>query len=301
MRAARLFVGALFTFGTVAACSGGGSTGSTAASSDSFISQYCDLYVPCCERAGLPKDGRQCRSLYTAVGGSAEYDAAQGEACLNGIRAAPTDLCGSDSSSPPACSKVFKTKAGGAKQPGEECTQDADCAASAEGEVECQTQFTASATVKKCQVQIKGKEGDKTCIGTVTGSSTSFSSGSSDSEFISKGYLCDTKEGLFCDSTTKACGKLVALDGDCKGGKQCVNDARCNFATNKCEALGKDGADCQGSGTCAKGLECDAATKKCKALKKEGEACKANTECATGTCTNGLCKISGVFALICGK
>jgi hypothetical protein len=301
MKVLRAALGSLLAVAAVVACGSsdsGGSGGSS--SSDNFITQYCELLNPCCQRAGLPTDGKQCRTLYTAVAGSAEYDAAAGEQCLAAIRrtSSTADFC-TTSQSPPECSKVYKDKGGGTKQPGEQCSQDADCASSAEGEVECNTHFVGSSTEKKCQLRIKGKEGDKSCLGTVTGTTTSLGFGSS--EFVAKGYLCHTSEGLYCDSKTRACTKIVPIGGACAESQQCVTEAYCDFAGKKCVELGKEGADCTGSSTCAKGLGCDtAATQKCKALKKEGEACTASQECSTSNCTNGKCILSGAYSLICG-
>ena len=96
MKVLRAALGSLLAVAAVVACGSsdsGGSGGSS--SSDNFITQYCELLNPCCQRAGLPTDGKQCRTLYTAVAGSAEYDAAAGEQCLAAIRrtSSTADFC----------------------------------------------------------------------------------------------------------------------------------------------------------------------------------------------------------------
>ena len=77
-----LSVSMLFGLG-LSACSG---SGTSAGSSQEFITKYCDLLSPCCAKAGLPTMGAQCRTLFTAFGGAAgTYDSSAGSACLSAL------------------------------------------------------------------------------------------------------------------------------------------------------------------------------------------------------------------------
>src|SRR5687767_2815166 len=134
----RFFSSLTFVTGALLACSGGGgSTGSGAGDSSSFASQYCEIFSQCCGKAGYPTDGVQCRNFVDKSSQGREYNAAKGEECLSGFRAESSkpDFC-ENSKTPQACSETYK-RVGGGVAPGQTCTDDADCAASNEGEVDC--------------------------------------------------------------------------------------------------------------------------------------------------------------------
>jgi hypothetical protein len=303
---ARTLLAILFL--TVACSSSSNSSGTVAAGKDDFIAKLCDLYMPCCAKAGKPADGAQCRAFYGAFAGT-NYDAASGNACLSEVKAqssSPT-FCetGTSSSTSPSCSKVFSSAAG-VKKPGEECTQDSDCAASSEGSVDCRSLFKDGATIKKCQVQIVGKAGDTPCLGTVDGNITSYNS-SGDTDVLPRGYLCNVKDGVRCDSTTDKCVAIPKIGEACTSGTAaCTDDAYCDSTTKKCVARKPSGSMCSSFTTneCADGLYCNSTTKVCTTAIADGAACKSSSECLSRSCVNGSCAKAGssnlTTAFLCG-
>jgi hypothetical protein len=154
MNPARLFL-SLSVLGAslIAACSSSSDSGGGASDAAAFTSSLadivCNAYKPCCEKAGLPTDGAQCRAFYTAFGGlqKGTYDPAAGQACLDAARTGvqQSDICSSSGSTlgsaDAVCNKVFKTATTQTKNPGEACTDDSDCIPGSEGTVECHSCF----------------------------------------------------------------------------------------------------------------------------------------------------------------
>lgn len=299
------FVVALGVSGIVFACSGTSSGGSGAAASDSqsFITQFCGLYAPCCGKVNKPTDGAHCRALYSGLLGDQQYNPAKGNACLTELQAqsAAPDFCDNAGGKAPSCKGAFKGAGGGAAQPGQNCSKDGDCASSAEGEVSCASSFSSNATTKSCQVQIDGKAGDMPCIYTRDGNSSFSTSFSSDGDGgptrpAAKGYICDLANGVFCNSKTKACAKVQDVGGDCEPfvSEGCVKTAYCSSSTKKCIARLAVGDDCSASSqACAAKTNCDQATKKCIAGLANGAACTTSSQCATNQCVNGKCDSGG--------
>jgi hypothetical protein len=311
MRYARAFSSVAFVSGALFACSGGGgSTGGSASDSSSFASEYCGIFGSCCGKAGYPSDGAQCRSYFNNAAGGREYNAAKGEECLAGFRAASSqpDFC-EKGETPPACSEVFRTPGGGAA-PGATCEQDEDCASSTEGEVECHSSSTGGALTRICQVQVRGKEGDA-CVGTKDGSS-SVSFGSSGSGGPPpKVTFCNTADNLACDNETDKCTRIQDVGGPCSSSGSlsyaCVKTAYCDTQQKKCAARLPAGADCAASfssDACADKHYCDQATKKCTAKLAQGAPCERSDQCESNTCTNKKCEASGLaelgYLLLCG-
>jgi hypothetical protein len=293
-------------FSAAAACSSGDSGGSVAADSSSFISQLCAEYMPCCAKAGKPSDGAQCRAFYSAFTGSATYDAAAGSKCLEEVRAQKGSASFCDEGiSAPSCEKAFGSNTG-TKKPGEACSEDEECAPSAEGKVECASLFVGGSQIKKCQVQVTGKLGDTPCAGTVDGNTTSFSGSGTATDIPPKGYLCYVKDGLRCDSKTGACAAIAKVGEACEGfgSYLCTKDAYCDTTAKKCVARKAVGAACTGfsSEQCVEGAYCDSTTKACVASLAVGAPCKSSNECASGSCVNSACAAGGdlTTAFLCG-
>lgn len=265
---------------------------------DQFLAQLCDELAPCCEAAGRPADGAQCRAFYSAFVGSAGYDQAAADACLTEFRARK-DACDTSTRTAPSCGKVFSTTSG-TKQPGEACDSESDCAASDEGDVECESDYIDGATVQQCQVRIPGTAGSAPCVGTVDGNVTYYS-GARDG-IPAKGYLCDVADGLSCDSTTGACKALAAVGEACTG--ECVPSAYCEFATGVCQERLAIGSACQNDDDCVAKAFCAASTKVCTAALASGAACESSAECESKSCTNQKCASDGLndlsLALLCG-
>ncbi len=299
----------LFALALVLGCSSNSSNGSVAGDRDSFIAQLCQQYMPCCAKAGKPADGAQCRAFYGAFAASNNYDPAAGSACLSEVKAAaasPT-FCDNATSTnvSPSCGKVFPASGGGSKKPGETCAQDNECASSTEGPVECRSLFKDGATIKKCQVQIAGKAGDTPCLGTVDGNITSYNS-SGDTDILPRGYLCNVKDGLRCDSTTDKCVAIAKVGEPCEGfgSNLCTDDAFCDTTQKKCVARKAVGEMCT-SDQCVEGAYCNTTTRLCTASLAVGAACKSSSECITRSCVNGACAKSGsgtdfTTAFLCG-
>jgi len=297
---------------TAFGCSSGGSgsTGGPASSRDEFFAQYCDVFAPCCAKAGLRSDGVACQALYGALAPSG-YDAAAGNDCLREIRAASSSPTFCDSpgstSSAPSCKRVFSST-GGTVAPGGICTKDSDCAASAEGSVRCATLYKSGAEIRKCQVQISGgKAGDSPCVGTVDGSTTYYSGSSTATDVAPRGYLCDIKDGVRCDSTADKCVAISPIGGACTGGSSdCVKDAFCDYKTKTCLAKLPAGSTCDTFGSqCMVGTYCDGTSKTCKAQLADGTACTDYKTCLSGSCVNGFCAKKSTtdlsLAFLCGK
>ena len=297
------------------ACSGstantGGSGTGGSSDKDAFFSSYCSVFAKCCATLNKPTDGATCRSLFGALGASYTYDPVKGQACLDELNAASSapDFCataGSDQNEP-SCKQALAQGGGGAKQPGDTCTQSSDCASSPDGSVACQTYFSTdggNAQTRICQVQIHGKAGDTPCVGTVDGNVT-FYSGSNNTP-VPKGYICDKANGVRCDDKTVTCIALVPTGGSCVNGGSdaCVTTAYCD-TTAKCVDKLAAGADCSASAfqsSCQDKLYCDSGTKKCTPALAIGQACTSSDQCTPNSCVNKVCTGSSLgLSLLCG-
>lgn len=292
----------VFTTGLVIACDGGGGSGSSssggAGTVDSFITQYCDLFQPCCAKANKPYDQAKCRAFYTAFSAQSTYDSTKGQACLDATRAEANQatFCdeGLSDEAGATCNGVFtKGTSSGAKKPGETCESDSECASSPEGEANCATSFSNGATTKLCQIQVRGKEGEGECVGVKDGKSTSISLSTSGPP-PQRVVLCWTADGLFCDSKTKKCTKMQEAGGPCDSFDRyaCAKTAYCDTTAKTCVARKAAGEDCSptsGTSQCAEKLFCDDQTKKCAPTVPTGGTCTRSKECEKVSCTNGKC------------
>ena len=295
---------------TVIAVAPGCSSGSGGASGkDDFIAKYCAEFSPCCAKAGRPTDGAACRAIFGALTPPG-YDPAAGNACLAEVQAAASSptFCDNTGNVPaPSCDMVF-AKTGGTLQPGAPCTQDAECALSAEGKVICASLYKNGAEIRKCQVQIAGKSGDSPCAGTVDGNITFFSGSSTATDVAPKAYLCDVATGVYCDSSTEACVAIGQIGDMCSansGSYGCVKTAYCDSVTKTCTAKKVVGDACTSfPDPCAAGNYCDDATLKCTVALDDGAPCMSGRTCASGSCVNGKCAKAGStdigLAFLCG-
>lgn len=299
---------------------GGGPGGANASTAADFVSSYaqifCSAYQPCCVKAGLKGDASTCRTFITAFLGSSVsstgYDPAAGQACLKVIQdtIAKNDICVDGPDDPAidaACDKVISGKGGGgSKKPGETCSEDSDCAAAPQGDVQCRSYFTSGAETRICQVELDGKQGDAPCLGTRDGNTTYYSGSSGSEPPPAQGYICNKKDGLQCDSMSKACAKIAAVGEKCSSSDGCVATAYCD--KGECAAKKAVGSDCTSSfnGECDDTSYCDTmTTKKCVARIADGAACKTSDECLSDRCVNSLCEKKGAddlgTALLCGS
>ncbi|MDX2020971.1 MAG: hypothetical protein SF187_12090 [Deltaproteobacteria bacterium] len=264
--------------------------GGDASTASEFASSYCGLLKPCCAMAGLATDGKQCEAFIGFF--STGYNADKGRACLDELRAnsQKSDFCDLNPTSSATCDGVF-TSASGKKKPGETCEDDDECAASAEGEVDCATEFVNNARIQKCQVQVRGKEGDGPCTGTVDGSLTSFG-GAESTDVPAKAFLCYVADGLSCSSKTGVCTKIQPIGGACQSSfqsYQCVDEAYCDTTKMMCVAKLAVGAPCSFVSTCVDAAYCDEATDVCVARRANAAACDNDDQCLSDNCVNGKC------------
>lgn len=283
--------------GLVFACSGStvstSSGSASAADAESFISQFCAVFEPCCGKIGKPTDGAICRQTATASTAKLQYNPQQGSTCLADLKARSSTSTFCDAPlSTAACDGAFGGPAG-TKAPGEVCKDSDECAASTEGTVSCS--FGAS-DKRACQVELEGAAGSTPCVATRvgdakvgTGSSTSSDGGASQTP--SRGYVCDVAKGIFCGESG-ACETIQEVGGACPqlGNIGCVKSAFCNGQTSKCEARGAIGASCRSSlEACADGAHCDQTSRVCVANLGPGAPCKSSLECSSNRCSNDTC------------
>ncbi len=294
----------LFASAAFLACSGGTASGG-AGDRDSFIAQYCDLYRPCCVKAGYSDDTSSCRALLGALA-QGTYSPPAGDTCLNDVRAAQNqpDYC---SKGAPSCKQAFSVASGTAK-PGEACSKTSDCAPSSEGEIDCYGSFSSGSSsggseTRKCVIISTGKEGDA-CVGTIDGSVRS-GFGSSDPSATKLTY-CDKKDNLDCDYSAKKCVRIQEAGGPCSSQDTCVKTTYCDFTTKLCTARKPVGADCNTNDhPCVDKSYCDSTSKKCTAGLADGAACTQSESCESKHCLNGKCDPAGALdsgltaALLC--
>jgi hypothetical protein len=278
---------------------GGGGGGSVT----EFFGKFCDIYRPCCQAAGLRSDGQQCRVVYGALVPPTGFNAAAGETCLNATRAAASQPGFCEGSVPEVveCSRVFQSASG--KAPGEACTEDVDCAPSAEGAVNCESDFSGAAEIRQCQVEIRGTPGSGPCIWTVDGN-LRYSSGSGDG-IVPRGYACYVIDGLRCDEVTDTCVALKPVGATCGASDECVKGAFCD-ETSKCAMRRAPGGACNGSdGQCAATAYCSEATLMCAARQATGTSCTDDAQCMSGSCVNSACEAGSgnnlALAFLCGQ
>lgn len=281
--------------------------GGDASTASEFATSYCDLMKPCCAMAGLPSNGQQCQAFFGFFGSG--YNADKGKACLEEMRAASqkSDFCefaGGDDSV--TCDSVF-TSSSGKTQPGQACEDDSDCAPSKEGEVECATVFVNNAQVRKCQVQIRGTEGDAPCTGTKEKNFT-LGGGASTTDVPPKGYICHVADGLSCSSKTGKCTKIQPVGGACEStfsSYACVDAAFCDSSKMMCVAKQAVGATCSLNGNCVDTAYCEDSSDTCVAKRADGAACSEDEQCLSDDCVNSKCEkdtnSNFGLAFICGS
>src|SRR4051812_29903525 len=93
----------LLAVGVVASSCDGGSSSDP----ETFALEYCKYISPCCEMAGRPADGAQCRALFGAFGTGQKIDESRADACLAALKAASSDPGFCDGGlNAPACDDV---------------------------------------------------------------------------------------------------------------------------------------------------------------------------------------------------
>lgn len=284
---------------------------SVASSPAAFVSEYCGLLAPCCDRAGLYRDEPRCKEALANLSAATNFDPEKGAACLKELRLAK-ELCdyAADSPSAPSCRAILKQS--GIKQLGQACSDARDCGPSPEGWVDCVSTFQSGAQARTCQLRLVGKEGDGPCVATVDEDGLARSSSDlmgSGAPPAPRGFTCSVDAGLRCDDTSKKCARLLELGDRCNGllsDVECPKNARCSRGNEtegnptdwlryECVARLPLGAACDTRGgtfvdLCDKSEFCDPSAKRCVPRAVAGAPCTTSLACLNGSCVNGLCR-----------
>jgi hypothetical protein len=266
-----------------------------------YVAAFCDLVRPCCASASLPADGKQCRAFLQPLVASSGYDAEAGDACLAALRAdsARPDFCqGTGAPASEACGRVFLPA--GTGKPGDRCG-DFDCGLSPEGRVACSIGAPGASEPRICQLQVRGKEGDHPCVGTIDGDSGRFPVMPGPPPV--RASLCHVADGLRCDEATFACVKLRQAGESCEQPEACAHGNYCNLAMHVCQPSKPAGQACEPSlnqTDCVDGSYCAYPSMSCAPRLADGSACQSSEQCLSDGCTGGKCESSGL-ALYCGQ
>lgn len=291
--------------------------GPAGATASSFVADYCTLFAPCCDGAGRARDAERCQAGFANVAAAPNYDVAKGTACLAELHAAK-DFCDYAANSPhaPSCRAVFTQS--GAKQLGQACATEAECAASPEGWVSCVSGEHAGAQTRTCQLRLVGTEGDGPCVATVDENGPLLASyGAFDGPPVPRGYTCNLDDGLRCDAATKKCVRSPDIGGPCEhplSFDECPKNAYCTYAQKldagvnayECVERTATGAACDTKATlgdpCAKDAFCDPSANACVPRAVDGAPCTSNVACSSSLCVNGLCAklITLDLSRVCG-
>lgn len=240
------------------------------------------------------------------------YSVANGQTCLDALQKASTQpgFCSADTTEQSACNGVFlgPTSSAGSASPGQPCMQDSDCAPASGGGAACLfSTGSDGGSAEVCVQTLPGKSGQGPCVGTQSGSVTSYSlSGAPPSV----GYVCNTADGLGCSSTSMTCSPLLPTGQACTADTDCVTSDYCNFAaagSSVCAPRVADGSACGvGGAECVATSYCDSTSGTCKPALANGAACSTSgsgAPCQSGLCVNGKCGGSSslTLALLCGS
>lgn len=295
------------------ACSSSSSNGSSGSgdlsTSSGFIDTYCSYVGSCCGSESLPSNGEQCRALLSFASGT--YDAKNGQACIDAVKAASASdasWCVDSPSTTTACNAAFPSKTAGTVQPGGTCTGDTDCIASGSGDTAVCTFAQAGGSAQICVDEKHGKAGDGPCFGTVSTASggittTQYNTGATTGAGTAPEIFCFVADGVSCDQTSSTCTALAQI-GDACTNTQCVAGAHCQFTNETCVANLAAGATCSQDSDCITGNYCSTGGKVCTAQGGTGAACAGSSQCTSSNCNNGSCGASfGTafgLALLCG-
>jgi hypothetical protein len=234
---------ALFAALSASACS---SDDSQPSQEDTYPGRYahawCAVLEPCCRANGLSFDEGRCELGGAAFGqqgvdaaraAGAVFDPDVANACIR--RAAlVTKTCTPLGSDPEdaVCSQVFT----GTKPPGDPCTSDLDCAATAAGRGSCYRP-SGSSSAQCVILRAPARVGDACAV----------ASGPPPEE------LADCRaSGLWCDLSA-TCANPVAIGEPCGPLTRCVDGAYCD-PSGACATALAQGASCVSNGDCESGL-----------------------------------------------
>jgi hypothetical protein len=268
-------------------CGGAAPAGPPAVTASELIDGLCTLTAPCCRRARRDDGGKQCRSGMEALVATGVYDPRAGAACMTMLRASnPEALCELVSASESPCqAAIGPNRHPGTRRPGETCAGSADCAGSPDGEVECRQGSGAG----WCELQVRGKEGDGPCIGTVLARQMVAAAEPAGTR-PGKAFLCYHADDLQCDvSAGSRCARPRAAGATCQTDADCGKDAYCRAYEFVCRALKPLGASCNPEVSCVDEGYCPLITHTCTAWLAAGSACTTSEQCHSERCEDGIC------------
>jgi hypothetical protein len=207
-----------------------------------FLEQQCEeetaaLYAPDLDKA--------------VARGKAVFDPAQGQACVEGLRARGCEPVTPETSQ--ACERAVTGKVG----QGEPCNWLFECAAG------------------RCEPASPGA--CPAACGPVAGEGGSCAA-----------MPCDLRAGLRC--IDRVCSRLRAAGGGCRSSSDCGRGLFCT-AVQKCAARGGEQAGCDADEECAVGLFCDVSREGglCRKRFAQGEACTTGSaEAIRLACADGM-------------
>jgi hypothetical protein len=283
----RVAAGILLGISAVSCGRGGGQGDPVAVTASDLIEGLCTMAEPCCGRAHRDDGGRQCRTGMESMLAAGAYDSHAGATCMAMLRASsPAAVCEIVTASASPCqTAIGPNRHPGSKRPGEACVTSADCAASADGEVECRQDPAG----RWCELQLRGKEGDGPCIGTVLPRemvATPEPAGTRPA----RAFLCYHDDDLQCDQAAGSrCARPKPTGASCDSDAECGKDAYCRIYEFACRPLKPIGASCNPEVSCVEGAYCPLTTHICTAWLPAGAACSSDEQCHSHQCEHGSC------------
>jgi hypothetical protein len=286
-RALRHAIAAVVVLAFGSACGGSDDDGTDSAfvsgpiqESDFLVEQgqlACAALEVCCAEAGLTFNPSFCQLLVSSPGAQpgVTYDATAAGECLDELR--DSEIVCDEGPETPACDRVYA----GALPLGAACTDDVECAPSADGDVTCDL------SDEVCSLTRRGALGDtcsSSCEELQSGGWVCSGAGQSSLPDYEE-VQCYREDGLICSSAV--CAPLAELGESCSSDTDCVATAYCDFVTATCAALAGFGESCA-STLCVEGAFCTPASS-CEPAKSEGETCTTDDECVGNRCDAGSC------------
>jgi hypothetical protein len=287
---------------------GGGSEGpgatATPTTSSELIDALCDSTGPCCALAGRDDGGKQCRSGLQAQLAQGVFAPRAAADCLAALRTStPERICELVSAPGSPCQMAIgPNRHPGSKAPGEDCRIATDCAAAEDGEVVCRGGLPPPGAPPPptgpppgpianpwCEDQVRGKEGDGPCVGTVLDRGI-VQNPEGPGVRPARAYLCYRADNLQCDAQAGSrCQKPKPAGALCRSDAECGKDAYCRAIVFTCRTLIPVGSPCNSEVACVDQAYCPLDTRTCTAWLAAGEACTSDGQCRSKVCEGGRC------------
>jgi hypothetical protein len=252
-----------------------------------FLAEFCAAVVPCCTTNGVTADVAVCKQSLAKLAWT--RDAEVRAACLDELRQrAASGACMPDPGDlADPCTRIFDEPSG-LRAPGETCTTAKDCAGSPGTVTNC---------FGTCITYVLGAVGDYPCLGNVgtTGLINDIPWTANSTVAQSHGFLCQLRDGLYCDWNENVCKALVPGGGACTATQICESSSCGGSTAGVCDPLPGVGDACVLN--CKGDTYCDGSV--CMPKLAAGAACLSSDQCSadckgsngcSGTCaTAGVC------------